>query len=744
MKKTLIKKITCLAVLGAALAWASGTARAQVTTNFFTFSGSADGLTYPGGWALQGDGSGYDPAVDNTGDGGGSYNFYQDLSAGDQLDIWSYWLGNNGWPYIWNSSSNANVLDYVDMTIYTNISFDVLWDTANSTISIADFNDEAFAGGNGDWGMEFVCVDGSGQTWVNVKTFQIPAAASSGWQHVNIPIPTGLSIDQTVGFAFKKWTGSGYTGIASWWIDNIAAERPGAPPQSPTLSPPAPVGAQGLNIYDDGNSGDRQSVATVVAGSPDLNYSWKGSANPVTYSVDIAQAPAASYTGYQVHIMIIPGDSITDLAPDWNQANALVLFIQRQPNGSVVGNLRYKLNQANNNTWLYGSDTNVFGPNPSHPATNTIVPTYGGLLGSVTNASGYVGTWSVTIDSSGNITLASPGSTNTCAFPSGDDAAFVSPVTVYWGTQPDNNGFYQDVVLSGVHINGSLNSLNVNLVNASLPSSLVARYSSSSSVFETPADAVYWLQWTLPDAGYGLESASSLMGSWAPVTGPPVTTTNYVNTFDTSGSFTATRNYNPPPLWIGYDSGDDASPTVTWASGSTYDAGNSASSGSAKLSWTWAGGSGNEAFTFDVFGSAQDLSGGTLSFDIMIDPSSTAGTNGDYGTFSVATRAQDYTWNGTSEYTPLLTAAGGNVGQWANVSIDLGTGVDSSVRALTLQIANDGNITGTQTIYIDNLQLTTSPGTAVTKYNIGGKRSLYITSPMLQPDSGARFFRLSN
>jgi len=75
MKKTLIKKITCLAVLGAALAWASGTARAQVTTNFFTFSGSADGLTYPGGWALQGDGSGYDPAVDNTGDGGGSYIF---------------------------------------------------------------------------------------------------------------------------------------------------------------------------------------------------------------------------------------------------------------------------------------------------------------------------------------------------------------------------------------------------------------------------------------------------------------------------------------------------------------------------------------------------------------------------------------------------------------------------------------------------------------------------------------------
>jgi hypothetical protein len=470
-----------------------------------------------------------------------------------------------------------------------------------------------------------------------------------------------------------------------------------------------------------------------------LNYGWIGHA-PVTYSVNIAQG--ASYVGGQVHIMIMPGTGITELAPDWNEADALVLFISRQANGSVVGSLRYKLNNAGNNSYLFGSDTNVFGPNPGQPTTNTIVAGYGGLLGSVTNAAGYVGTWSIQMTSATGITLTSPGGSHSFAFPQLSDAqAFTGPVTVYWGVQPNSANRFQDSVLSGVSITGSSpNTLNVDLTQALNPNLIAKSASTPALLFATPANAVYWLQWAPAIPNYVLQSASSLTGPWSNVVGPLVITTNFVNTFGTSNFLSNTRNYNPPPMAISYDFGADPAATVDWVSGPTYDAGGSSGSGSVELKWTWAG-SGNEAFTMDLFPSGQNLAGGTLSFDIMIDPSSTAGTNSDYGYLNVVARDGGYGWNPTSLAEGLLTAAGGTVGTWAHVSIPLGSGADSTVRALTFQISNDGNISGSQTIYIDNLQLTTSNGSAPILYNVNAKNSTFITSPML-PSSGSGFFRL--
>jgi hypothetical protein len=125
----------------------------------------------------------------------------------------------------------------------------------------------------------------------------------------------------------------------------------------------------------------------------------------------------------------------------------------------------------------------------------------------------------------------------------------------------------------------------------------------------------------------------------------------------------------------------------------------------------------------------------------MIDPSSTAGTNNDYGYLDVITRDGGYSWNPTTLSEPLLTVAGGTVGTWAHVSIPLGTGANSTVRALEFQITNDGDINGTQAVYIDNLQLTTPSGTTPTVYNINDVSSTFITRPML-PSSSAGFFRL--
>lgn len=731
MKKNLIKKITCLAALGAVLAWAGGVSRAANVIDYQDkLNSGSSSPWWINGWGGQAAGSIGDLTVGNP---PGSFNVYDYLPgsspSSDQFVVLGWYSGST---FTDPAGGSTNLL------LYTNIVFDVLWDTVNSTIGIDAFNTLP-----GD--LWQVWTIGAANTWIVLGQVPIPDAASNGWVTVNLPInPSIAGIGVTWGLGFKKFTGTGHTGIATFWIDNIGLQRSTTPPPPPTLSI-ARSGIQGLNIYDDGNGGDRQNIATVVTNAgPDYSYAWVGNPTPVTYSVTIAQFPAASYNNYEAHIYIVPGRNITEIAPDWNEANALVLYINSHTNGSVVASLRYKLNNPGSNRYLLGSDTNIFGGSGS-AVTNTIVAGYGGLLGTVTNASGAVGTWSITISGDINITLHAPdGSTSTMAFPQLSDAqAFAYPVTVFWGTQA---GQYQDVVLSNVSITGSTNSLNVDLTQPLDPTKLVVRAANSSLIFTTPANAVYWLQWTLPDVGYVLQSASSLMGPWTSVVGAQVQTTNYLNTFATSGSITNGRNYNPPPMGVAYDFGNATASNTAWASGPTYDAGASSGSGSLELDWTWnytANSNGPAVFTMDLFPSAVDCSGGTLSFDIRINSSSTAGVAGDYGYLTVISRDGNYVWNDTGYGSGLLTAAGGSVDNWGHVSIPLGTGAASTVRGLTFQFYNDADraIDGPETIYIDNLKITASGAVGPTVYTVNGKHSVYITSPML-PSSGAGFFRL--
>jgi hypothetical protein len=234
-----------------------------------------------------------------------------------------------------------------------------------------------------------------------------------------------------------------------------------------------------------------------------------------------------------------------------------------------------------------------------------------------------------------------------------------------------------------------------------------------------------------------LQSASDLTGAWSPVVNP-IALTNYQNTFDTQNSMTNnTRNYNPPPMGAAPESwGNAANSNAVW----------SASSNAMQLSWTWdytANGAGAAVFTMDLFASAVSCSGGTLSFDILVDPSSTPGGYGDYGYFQVISRDGSYGWNDTGYGSGLLTAAGGSTGNWGHVSIPLGTGAASTVRGLTFQFYNDAGraIVGPETVYIDNLQIATVGTAAPTPYSIGGKHAVFIKSSNL-PSAGDGFFRL--
>ena len=220
----------------------------------------------------------------------------------------------------------------------------------------------------------------------------------------------------------------------------------------------------------------------------------------------------------------------------------------------------------------------------------------------------------------------------------------------------------------------------------------------------------------------------------------------YLNTFDSGTS----------PWRFDYGTATaSANHSVTFAPGPTYDAGGSGASGSAELSWTWnetADGDGSTAFTADVLGTpGQSFVGGTLSFDIYLDPSSTPGNFGDYGYFQIITRNTDsYSFNDTGVGNGLLSFVTAP-GQWKHVSVPLDAVHGNLVRAITIQDYGDSgrNINGPMTIYIDNLQLQPAPvSIPPTNYisKVTGPRGLtFVTSSnVFSYDVGQEQFQRQN
>jgi hypothetical protein len=174
--------------------------------------------------------------------------------------------------------------------------------------------------------------------------------------------------------------------------------------------------------------------------------------------------------------------------------------------------------------------------------------------------------------------------------------------------------------------------------------------------------------------------------------------TPYSNTFDSSSS----------PFYFDYGTSGSS---VSWASGPTYDAGGSGTSGSAQLNCTFTAPNQGDAFTAGIIYPGQNYAGATLTFDIMVASSGVPGGYGDYGYFQVWGR-------NTDGYTQVSDAvAGGLVGgvvpglnAWYQVSVACPSSW-TAIRALTFQDYNDAarNIVGSETIYIDNLSITPAP-----------------------------------
>jgi hypothetical protein len=420
---------------------------------------------------------------------------------------------------LWYAGNPAGV----SLEDYKAIHFDILWDTANSTIPLDMFNNvdywpadymQSWASTNylasSDPNTNGLEIDAAG-TGNNagepafIGNVDIPDTASNGWVSVTCPInPSAPGLDGACGIVLKKWISQPWGELNSpnyvyFWIANVWFEGTAAPPPPPTLqSPTAPN--PGLNIFasTEGNQYyDRQEVALVASNG----VSWVGnatSANPVTYSFTINSFPPSSTSSGQgeAYLILASNPSYYDTALDYNETNAVVIEVIPTTTGSQM---------------LFTSKVNL-------PASETYATD-----GSVNYSGSPVGTWSITFTSDTNVTLTAPDNT-TSSFVFTNAPYFAetqSPGSyLYLGMQANNIlSMNHAVCYSRFSISGVPAAMSDNfLADTTLNTNVWYKFMTTgpSGVFVEPPGAEYWLTWSTPAGGFQLQTATSLLGSWNP------------------------------------------------------------------------------------------------------------------------------------------------------------------------------------------------------------------------------------
>jgi hypothetical protein len=386
-----------------------------------------------------------------------------------------------------------------DGTKFTNITFDVHVDPSSPLSP------------SGDFGVLQVGLIRQGTP--NGGTFDpnsptIPASATNGWVHLNQTInQAGAGLDAVEGVNFKYTSYSGYpTNPITFWIDNLDVHVATTKTPPPTLSPTLTRSTPGLNLFSSGSNGDQYQRTNLKLQSTTGN-TWVGATGPVTYSLTITNFPDGTlYPGYQAHIFLTTGGTGNSTAPDYVDPNLIFLDIHENANGTAYAAFRYKTNEPNMNTMVFGS----------------------GTLGTV-GSSNILGTWSMTFSQDTNITVTSPDGEILHTNITSDAAAlFADPMNVYFGGQPNSPAnFGQSVVLSSVSIKGNATPVQDNFLadNGQLDTnstwSVVAGDPSTLQLM-TPDPAALWVKWSLPDSGFGLQATTNLANpsSWVTLTGP--------------------------------------------------------------------------------------------------------------------------------------------------------------------------------------------------------------------------------
>ncbi len=475
-QQTKLQQITS-AIAGLALIASASIGLAQNTnpTNTFdTSSSTASFVTWYGPPAPTMTWDGTLDAANDPASGSVRYEEAFTGTAGEQFQTFFTIANRWGWD-------GGYVLD---ATTYTNYSFDIKVDpSSGQRLS------------NNDYGPLEIGLVTSGWGTIGLPTYTIPLSATS-WTHVARPLDGTLAnIDKVVGFFFKMWSNGQHTNTLTFNIDNVMLTKPTVP----VVIPPPRVNLQkaipGLNLITTAASGQygRQSIRTLNQG-----YSWVDRTGPVSYAINIKDAPTGSAGGFQTHIFLVPAAGAPygsgDSAIDWNATNVFWLNIQ-----GAGAQLMYKTNQGSGNAMFWNT-------NPTNGPVGTIA---------TLAAPSPIGTWTLTFQDNTNITLTSPagGTTNVSITP--DAAAlFADPLFAHFGAQPnDAANIGLSSTIKRISTTNTTDALDDSFPGPGLDSTTWGTAAADAAgIVVVPGDSAYWFSWTLPASSDSYVMSKSLLG----------------------------------------------------------------------------------------------------------------------------------------------------------------------------------------------------------------------------------------
>ena len=479
--------------------------------------------------------------MDHTGNGGGSIHISHLAASGDTIIVPETFAPGSGiW---WNGTP-------YDLSTYTNISCYFKWDDAGSTMSIANFNTQ----GTGGFGVGY----STPSAWDQLRLPSQPVAADAdvNWQHFNFPLnDTMVNINAVGGVEYVDWKPAPWSGDVAFWVDDVTIQQ-GHVVIPPPLIKPLTKASSGLYVFN-GSSGntyyDRQEVYCITNTGVDW-YANATAGNPVTYSFTIKSMPEpySATAGAEAWMFLSPNPAGLEGAPDWNEANMIIAFVQNDTNDNATLHLQYKVNEASQQNMYSGASevdtdgstytnnvywTNAVGSLPGGPVTTPIAPGINqidnetGNLLAVTNNGSAAGTWSITFTSPTNVTVTSPSGNSGSAVITPYNANFLNPAGVcriYLGGQANNAASLDKaIVYSSFQLTGTPNAINDNFaadltLDTNTWSTSVA--TKPVGVLIAPSTVKYLATWTIPAFGYALEAGNQLrdVTTWGSPTMYPV------------------------------------------------------------------------------------------------------------------------------------------------------------------------------------------------------------------------------
>ncbi len=431
----------------------------------------------------------------NGGAGAGSLEVYSPFGQSGNQNVFFGTFDN---AYGYDFTVEANLLNF------STLSFDIYVGTNNIPNTDGNF---------GTLGVGILATSGGNDSYEQFGqgSITIPAAASNGWVHISVPIDHTLAnITAVPGICFDFNSYGGYpTNPFTFWLGNLVMTYSGTPPPPPTASLAKVV--PGLTQFADvPPTYNRQDLRTDTSGT--ANITWYNQSFPVTYSWTIASFPGAAYANFLAGLNLTPDPAASEIYsdPDYSATNDILVGMVRNSDGTVTAGISYKTGEPVGNTQLFTPPTQIIPFN--NEANGFTVPSP-------------IGTWSLTFNNNTSATLTAPnGASVNVTFPANVAALFNGYVGAYLYSTPNGvtGNLGQYCTYSAFKITGVGTPINEDLTSGGLVSpfleTISQNYFYTGDYTNHPPDQIfatrtnlYWLSWTLPDAGFSPIVSSSLL-----------------------------------------------------------------------------------------------------------------------------------------------------------------------------------------------------------------------------------------